>query len=373
MPLPYPGFARLRSIFVLFLTALTLTMPLSALPVYFGTYGPAIQLADLDPATGALSGLRVAAALSNPSFLTKSADGRFLYAVAEGRPGGLFAFAIEADGTLTALNQAPSEGGGPCDIALSPDGTKVAVANYGGGSAIIYRVRADGALGDKLAFFKHSHFTDVFPGRQKNAHAHGVTWSPDGRLLFVPDLGGDRVYLYAYDAASDSMAVNPAQAWLEMAPGAGPRHAQFSPDGRHFYVINELDNTVSAAAYDAAAGTVTLIESVSTLPPEGYDGPTKTAELALTPDGLTLYASNRGFETLAIFRRDPASGRLSPRGHVAVPAHPRHFALSPDARWVLSAGMEGNRVAVLAIDPATGALTPTEHGLDLKSPVCVRF
>ncbi len=363
----------LRRSSALLATLLTTAMSLSALPVYIGNYAPAIQVADFDPATGALTGMRDAVALTNASFLAKSADGRFLYAVAEGRPGGLFAFAIEADGGLTALNNAPSEGGGPCDIALSPDGKLVAAANYGGGSVIVYRVREDGSLGEKAGFFQHGHAADVFPGRQKNAHAHGVTWSPDGKLLFVPDLGGDRVYVYRRDAAAGTMEVNAAQPWLELPPGAGPRHAQFSPDARHFYVINELGNTVTVAAYDAAAGTLTIIETVTTLPPEGFVGPTKTAEIVVHPAGHTVYASNRGFETLALFARDAATGRLTPKGFVPVPAHPRHFALSPDARWLLAGGMDADRVAVFAVDPGTGALTPTEHGLELKKPVCVRF
>jgi len=348
-------------------------MSLSAIPVYIGSYGPAIQVADFDPATGALNGLRDAAALANASFLAKSADGRFLYAVAEGKPSGLFAYAIAADGSLTALNNAPSGGDSPCDIALSPDGKLVAAANYGGGSSIIYRVRADGALGEKAGFFKNTHFTDVFPDRQKNAHAHGVTWSPDGKLLFVPDLGGDRVYVYAHDAATDTMGINAAQPWLELPPGAGPRHAQFSPDARHFYIINELSNTVTVAAYDAPAGTLTIIETVTTLPSEGFAGPTKTAEIVVHPAGHTVYASNRGFETLALFARDAGTGRLTPKGFVPVPAHPRHFALSPDARWLVTGGMDADRVAVFAVDPETGALTATEHGLELRKPVCIRF
>ncbi len=358
-----------------FVTLLLPAMKLPGLPVYFGNYGPAIQMAEFDPATGALGAPRVAnagGAVANASFLAKSADGRFLYAVSESKAGGLHAFAIGADGQLTQLNQASSEGGGPCDIALSPDGKLVAAANYGGGSAIVYRVRADGALGERAGFFQHTHATNVFPGRQKAAHAHGVTWTPDGKVLLVPDLGGDRVYLYAADEAG-AMAVNAAQAWLEMPAGAGPRHAQFSPDGRHLYVVNELGNTVSVAGYDAAAGTFTIIETVRTLPPEGFAGATKTAEIVVHPAGHTVYASNRGFDTLAVFARDAASGRLTAKGHVPVPAHPRHFALSPDARWLISAGMDANRVAVFAVDPATGALTATEHGLELRKPVCVRF
>ena len=354
-------------------TLLLPAMPLSALPVYFGNYAPAIQLADFDPTSGTLSAPRDAAALSRASFLAKSADGRFLYAVAEGKPGGLHAYAIAAGGTLTALNSVSSVGAGPCDLALSPDGGLVAAANYGGGSVVAYRVQADGSLGEKVAFFQHTHAADRFPGRQKEPHAHGVTWSPDGRLLLVPDLGGDRVYLYSHDRSAATLAGNVGQPWLELPAGSGPRHAQFSPDGRHLYVVNELANTVSVAAYDASAGRLTLVQTVSTLPPEGFAGATKTAEIAVHPAGHTVYASNRGHDTLAVFGRDPGTGELSPRGHVAVPANPRHFALSPDARWLLSAGQDAGRVAVFAVDPGTGALTPTEQALATPKPVCVRF
>ncbi|MBC8012363.1 MAG: lactonase family protein [Burkholderiales bacterium] len=353
-------------------TLIASAMSLPALPVYFGNYAPAIQLADFDPATGALSAARDAASVAGASFLAKSTDGRFLYAVGEGKPGGLFAFSIGADGLLTQLNTMPSEGGGPCDIALSPDGKLVATSNYGGGSVIAYRVRADGALGEKVAFFQHAHASQAHPNRQKKPHAHGVTWSPDGKLLLVPDLGGDRVYSYSHDAATGTLEVNAAQPFIEMPAGSGPRHAIFSGDGRHFYVINELSNTVAACAYDDARGVIELIETFPTLPSD-FKGQSTTAELALSADGKTLYGSNRGHDSLALFTRDPITGRLVPRGHVNTPVQPRHFALSPDGKWLLAAGQSGNRVEVFAVDPSTGDLTPTTHALDMEKPVCVRF
>ena len=348
---------------------------LVALPVYFGNYAAAIQRADFDPATGRLSGARDAAPLGRASFLAKSPDGRFLHAVAEGGAGGLHAFAIAADasGELTALNSAASGVKGAADIAFSPDGALVAAANYGGGSTVVYRVEADGRLGERFAFFQHEHASGIVADRQQNPHAHGVTWSPDGRRLLVPDLGGDRVYLFFHDTEAGAMLPNPGRAWLELPPGSGPRHAQFSPDGRHLYVINELANTVTAATWDASGGGLEIVETVSTLPAEGFEGFTKTAELALTADGRTLYASNRGHDSLAVFSRDAASGRLTPRGHVKVPANPRHFALSPDGRWLLAAGQDAGRVEVFAVAPETGDLTPTGEGLATPKPVCVRF
>lgn len=359
--------------FIRFIPALLLSaMTASAHTLYLGNYADAIHAVDFDSANGRLGPDRVVAPIAHASFLERSADGRFLYAVAEGKPGVLAAFATGAGGALTQLNTRSSEGTGPCDIALSPDGRLIAVANYGGGSVIVHRVAADGSLDEKVAFFQHTHAAGAHPDRQKTPHAHGVTWSPDGRLLLVPDLGGDRVYSYAR-SADDSLAPNPGQPWLTLAPGAGPRHAQFSPDGRHVYVINELDNTVAVVAYDPAGAALSLIETVSTLPAGGFAGFTKTAEIAVRADGRFVYASNRGHDSLALFARDPASGRLTPRGHVAVPANPRHFAMSPDSRWLLSAGQDADAVRIYAIDTESGGLTPVGPDFATPKPVCINF
>ncbi len=355
------------------LTALLLTtMSTSAQTVFFGTYAKSIQSAAFDTSAGLLKLARDAAPVINASFLAKSPDGRFLYAVAEGREGTLHAFAIGADDSLTPLNTRPSEGPGACDIAVSPDGRLVAAANYNGGSMIVYALAADGSLGDKVAFFQNTHASQAHANRQKRSHAHGVTWSPDGRLLLVPDLGGDRVYIYARDPDTSTVTTNLVQPWLQLPPSSGPRHAQFSPDGQHLYIINELDNTVAVTAFDPIAATLTIIEIVTTLPAD-FTGETKTAEIAVHPAGHTVYASNRGHDSLALFTRDPSTGRLTARGHIAVPKSPRHFALSPDARWLLAAGQDADRVEIFAVSPADGSLTPHDAGLAIAKPVCVRF
>lgn len=348
-------------------------MPLAAQTVFLGTYSDAIQTASFDAATGRFGPARAAAPLAKASFLSKSADNRFLYAVAEGSPGALHAFAIGDDASLTPLNTRSSEGPGPCDIALSPDGRLVAAANYSGGSAVVYKVAADGSLGDKIAFFQNTHASNAHPNRQKKSHAHGVTWTADGTHLLVPDLGGDRVYLYARDLANDSLAAHAAQPWLELPAASGPRHAQFSPDDRHLYVINELANTVAVFAFTPAAEKpFELVEVVATLPAD-FTAQSTTAEIAIHPAGHTVYSSNRGHDSLALFARDAATGRLTARGHVSVPKNPRHFALSPDARWLLSAGQDADRVAVFAVSATDGSLTRQDADLEVVKPVCVRF
>ena len=369
MPTHPPCFGRFLAVFIMS----AMLSPLLALPVFFGTNGSAIQMADFDSATGRFGLPRPVAELSKATFLARSADGKFLYSVAENEGGSLHSFAVGADGTLTALNSRTSGGKGPCDVALSPDGKRVAAANYSGGSVVVYNRAEDGSLGEQAAFFQHTYASKAHPTRQDSAHAHGTTWSPDGRLLLVPDLGGGRIYLYACDADAGTINPNPTQAWLEMAVGAGPRHAQFSPDGRQLYIINELDNTLAVAAFDATAGTLKLIEAVNTLPASGFAGKTTTAEVAVHPNGRAVYGSNRGHDSLAVFARDQDTGRLTLTANVPVPAHPRHFALSPDSRWLLVAGRDADRVDVFAVDADTGALTPTGEFLATTKPMCVRF
>lgn len=348
-------------------------MPASAQTVFIGSYSPSIQAVPFDSTTGRFGPARPAAPLVNASWIAKSPDARVLYAVSESHAGSLHAYSIGADDSLTPLNTRPTEGRGPCDVAVSPDARLAAVANYSGGSVIVYALSpADGSLGDRVAFFQNTHASRAHPDRQKNPHAHGITWSPDGRLLLVPDLGGDRVYIYSRELGTEFVTTNLAQPWLELPPSSGPRHAQFSPDGKHLYIINELDNTLAAVAFDADAATFTIVQIVPTLPPE-FTGPTKTAEVVVHPAGHTVYTSNRGHDTLALFSRDPATGRLAARGHVPVPPGPRHFALSPDSRWLLSAGQDADRIEIFSVCPATGDLAAHDPGLSLPKPVCLRF
>ncbi len=341
---------------------------------YTNTTAKGIYAARFDPATGVLSEPTLAAEVGSPSFLAVTPDRRALYAVSEPTKA-LHAYALDAAaGTLTKLNDLPSGGGGPCDVAVDATGRTVAIANYGGGSTVAYRLNDDGSLAAQTSLDQHTHASEAHPNRQKKPHAHGVTFSPDNRLLVSPDLGGDRVYLYAHDAANSTLAPHAAQPWLEIAPGAGPRHAQFSPDGRQLYVINELDNTITVAAVDAAAGTLKTIQTIGTLPTD-FTGQSTTAEVAVSADGRFVYGSNRGHDSIAVYARDAADGTLTLRQIVSCGGeHPRHFALSPDGGWLLCANQDTDNITVFRIDPATGELTPSGHPpVALARPVCVRF
>jgi 6-phosphogluconolactonase len=369
----------LRSLLLGVIASLFFAMLSPAQTVFLGNNSDALRAADFDAVTGQLANERSVAPIAKASFLARSRDGQQLYAVNDAQGGTVHAFAVASDGALTVLNSRPSGGAGPCDVALSPDGRLLAVANYSGGSVSVFPVALPaGTIAESVAFFQLTHAANVFAGRQEKPHAHGVTWSPDGTRLFVPDLGGDRVYVYRRALSSDTLEPHPTQPWLELPPGSGPRHAAFSPDGAHLYVINELSNTV--AVFTSAPGPVAdgashfiLAQTIPTLP-AGFAGANTTAEIAVHPAGHTVYASNRGHDSLALFARDARAGLLTASGHVAVPAHPRHFALSPDARWLLVAGRDANAIAAFSVAPSTGALTLSASPIfSITRPLCVRF
>ncbi len=368
----FPRFTLVPALLCFAGSAATL-LPAAPRPVFFGGYAEQIHGASFDPESGVLGEARPLQALPRASFLARSADGHFLFAVSEVPEGSVHAYAIASDQTLSPINSRSSEGASPCSLALSPDGRLLAVANYNGGSVIVFPVDTAGRLGERVFFSSFSHASRAVIKRQQKPHAHDVVWSPDGARLFVCDLGGDRVYTFARDLASDSLAAHAPQPWLDLPPGTGPRHAAFSPDARHLYLVNELDNTVAVLDHDAGTGVLRLVEKVSTLPPEGHPGGSSTAELAVHPAGHSVYASNRGADTLTHFQRDPASGRLIAQNFVPVPAVPRHFSLSPDGGWLLSAGQKAGSVAVFAVDPGDGTLSPRGEPVPVPRPACVRF
>ena len=342
--------------------------------VYIGTYtrgeSEGIYRLELNSETGALVTQGVVAETENPSFLALHPTLPVVYAVGEMSEGGaVSAFAVDAEsGALSLLNAQSSEGPGPCHVAVSPDGTLVAVANYSGGNVALFPVNDDGSLAPATSVMQHE--GSSVHQRQQNPHAHSVNFSPDGRYLFAADLGIDKMMIYRVEG--DALSPNePPHA--ELAPGAGPRHFAFHPNGAFAYAVNELDNTVTAFSYDTENGALETIQSVGTLP-DDFDESNTTAEIRVHPSGRFLYASNRGHDSIAVFSVDAESGRLSPLGQTSTQGQtPRNFNLDPSGQWLLAANQASGSVVVFAIDAETGALTPSGHSLEAPTPVCVLF
>jgi 6-phosphogluconolactonase len=343
--------------------------------IYLGTYtrgaSRGIYSVRLNRATGALSEATVAAETGNPTYLAFSPDRRTLYAVRD-TASQAAAFAIDAGtGSLKSLSTAPSPAGiAPCHIAADRTGKTVVVANYHDPFVATLAVLADGSLGPPR-IIRHAG-RGHNPERQDMAHVHSANISPDNRYVLVCDLGLDKVFTYQLDAAGAKLTPA-ATPFAVTAPGAGPRHMVYADGGRRAYVINEIDSTIGAYTYDAAGGTLAVQQVISTLPAD-FTGKTKTAEIALHPNGKFLYGSNRGHDSIAVFAVAAGTGALTlveitPCGGVC----PRCFALSPDGAWLVCANQDSNNLTTFRVDPGTGRLTPVGKPVAVPEPVCVLF
>jgi 6-phosphogluconolactonase len=343
--------------------------------VFFGTYtrttSRGIYAARLDDDTGALTAPRLVAETPNPTWVVLSPDRRFLYAVHPSKAQAI-GFAVDAaDGALTPLPQSdPTPAGSPSHLAIDATGRVLLAANYGDGFVAALPIRPDGTLGPPT-ITQHTG-RSVNPTRQEKPHVHSVTLSPDNRFAIVCDLGLDRIFSYALDAAHARLT--PATPpFVATEPGSGPRHFKFSPDGRHAYAIAEMGATITAYDYDAAHGALTPRQTVSTVPPD-FTGLKWAAEVRVHPNGKFLYGSNRTHDSLAVFAIDHASGLLSLLEIVPCGGKtPRNLALSPDGRWLVCGHQDSEQLSVFRVDGTTGRLTRTSHTATVPMCVCVQF
>ena len=350
------------------------------LHVFIGTYtqrdSRGIYHFWFDLATGQASEPRLIAETQNPSFLAIHPRGRFLYACNEigtfqgEASGALSAFALDpATGDLIYLNQQPSKGGAPCHLVVDRAGRNVLVANYTGGNIACLPIGRSGRLEPPSVVIQHQG-RSVNPRRQEGPHAPSINLDAANRFAFAADLGLDQVLIYRYDSEKGSLTPNDPP-FVSVAPGSGPRHFAFHPTGRWAYVINELASTITAFRYHASEGRLDPIQTISTLPP-GFTGNTTTAEVQVHPSGRWVYGSNRGHDSIAIFRVDPDTGMLTAMGHQPTGGRtPRNFAVDPTGQYLLAANQATDNVTVFRIEE--GALRPTGTVIRVPVPVCVKF
>ncbi len=350
--------------------------------VYVGTYtrgdSDGIYVARFDDETGELGEPKLAAKAVNPSFLGVHPNGRFLYAVGEisnfggTKEGGVTAFSLDPkSGVLRELNAQSSGGAGPCHVSLDPKGTSAFVANYGGGSVASFPIAEDGSLGKRSSFHQHVG-SSVDPRRQKGPHGHSINVDATGRFAVAADLGLDKLLVYKVAAKSGALEPNDPPAFAT-PPGGGPRHFAFHPNGRFAYANLEMTREVEALHWDADSGTFERISVHSTLPKDA-EAAGSTAETRVHPSGRFVYVSNRGHDSVAVFRVNEKSGDLIPVGHVSTGGKtPRNFNLDPSGRWLIAANQNSGNVVVFSVDEKTGLPKPTGREIAVANPVCIRF
>ena len=361
--------------------------------VYVGTYtelirfgsgkilqgkGEGIYTYRMDQSSGALELVSKATGIANPSYLAIDSTRRFLYAVNElktyeNQPSGtISAFAVDSmTGKLEFLNKKLTRGTDPCHVLVDNNRKYVFVANFMSGSVCVLPVLRDGSLGEASDFIQHQG-SSVDPNRQRGPHAHSVTLDEANRFAFVPDLGLDKLMVYKFHPERGRLEPNEVP-WITMKPGAGPRHMAFHPSGKFAYLLNELDCTVAALSYDGVRGTFKELQIVPTLP-GGFHGESTCGDVQVSPSGEFVYASNRGHDSIVIYKIDQRTGELTHVGHASTQGKtPRHFGIDPTGKFLLAANQDSDTIVAFHIDPQTGTLLPTGQVTQVPTPVCVKF
>jgi 6-phosphogluconolactonase len=365
------------------MTAIRFTMATLVAPLafganylmYVGTYTNAkskgIYAFRFDTVTGQATPLGVAAETPNPSFVAIHPNRKYLYSVGEVQGGAVNAYSVDtATGKLKLLNTVGSKGAGPCHLNVDKTGRNLLVVNYGSGSSTVLPINGDGSLKEASSSIQHNGGSGVDASRQKGPHAHSVNLSPDNRFAMVADLGLDQVLVYKFDPGSGVIAPNDPP-FAKAPAGGGPRHFSFHPKGRQAYVINEMGNTITAFNYNAKKGVLKETQTIRTLP-DDFKGVSHTAEVVVHPSGKFVYGSNRGHDSIAVFR--VKGSKLAPVEITPTQGKtPRNFVVDPSGQFLLAENQGSDSIVIFKIDTKTGKLTPTGQKLEVGSPVCIRF
>lgn len=361
--------------------------------VYVGTYtekihfgsgevfegeGEGIHIYKMDPATGSWRPHDTAKGIKNPSYLAFHPNQRFLFAVNELKDykgqatGTLSSFAIEpTSGQLHFINKVPTHGTDPCQVTVDQTGKYALVANFSSGSVAVLPIREDGSLSEASAVIQHEG-SGLDPARQSGPHAHSVTLDASNRFAYVPDLGLDKVMIYGFDPNRGKLKSHD-QPWFQTKRGAGPRHFVFHPDKNFAYLINELDSTIVSLEHNRETGTLKEIQTVPALP-ESVAGESTCADIHVDPSGCYLFGSNRGHDSIVVYKIDNRSGNLTYVGHESTQGKtPRNFAVDPTGKFLFAANQDSNTVVHFSIDQQTGRLSPTGQITKAPTPVCVKI
>ena len=340
---------------------------------YVGTYTSAgsegIYRCELNLETGDLEMQKSFGGIENPSFVVLSPDKKNLYSVSEAGEKGSFVYALKVDENkdLMVINKQSSNGQGPCHVSVSADGKFVATATYGGGTTSLYQTNADGSL-IEASSVNINEGSGANMKRQSKPHAHSIKFSPYNHQVFSADLGTDQLDIYNLE---NGELKEGEQTFVKMAPGAGPRHLEFHPSKEVIYVINELNSTVSVVKL--VENNWEVVQDISTLP-EGFEGVSYCADIHISKDGKYLYGSNRGHNSIVVYKVNEKGDSLEFLRTVSVEGDwPRNFGITPDGNWLLVANQKSNDITVFKIDKKTGLPKFVGKKLEMPSPVCIEF
>ncbi len=339
--------------------------------VYIGTYtddsqSKGIYRCSFDSATGILGKATLAATAANPSFLARNSLSTVLYAASEVAQAEVISYRVLKDSLLEEADRISTGGSAACHVAVLPTGNLVFAANYGDGSVMSCPVSAEGMFERPAQTVRHTG-KSVEPDRQEGPHAHSVNIDSKGETLLVADLGTDSIVAYSMGKERGELTEIGSARGSAIA-GSGPRHLVFHPNGRVIYCLNELTSTVTIYEYTPGKA----LQAVQTVPglPQDFMGVSTAADIHISQSATFLYSSNRGHDSIAVFRID-ADCDLLPVGHISTGGkNPRNFTLVRDSPFLLAANQDSDNVVVFKIGD-DGIPVATGASISIPKPVCL--
>lgn len=333
-----------------------------------------IYVFEFNSKSGSLKQTGIIENITNPSFLTISPNGKFLYACTETRlsqEGSVSAFKVDsANGKLSFINKQPSGGENPVYLTVYKNNKFIINGNYTGGSVSVFTANENGSLNPYSQFIQFAD-SSINKLRQDKSHIHATVFSPEYDFIFFPDLGSDKIRVFKFDLSNSAPLLSTVYE-VRSIPGSGPRHFTFHPNKKLAYCIEELSGMISVYSYDN--GNLDSIQRVFS-----YSKTQDTygsADIHISPDGLFLYASNRWFDenTISIFSIDQNNGKLKLIGHQNTYGdHPRNFTIDPSGNFLLVANQVTGNIVVFKRDLNTGLLINTNIEIKIPNPSCLQM
>ncbi|WP_194766844.1 lactonase family protein [Tamlana sp. I1] len=351
-----------KYLILLVLAVFSTKMQAQNIPLYVGTYtnedAEGVYQLQFNTETGTLSQQKLAIKIDNPSFIEYSPDRKYLYSTNPTGEGFVSSYTVNEDGSLTLLTRVRSYGKLPCHIALNEAGNKAVVSNYLGGTVSIYSINKDGSLDDASQVFDQN-------SEKAKSHAHSAQFYKDD--LFVADLGRNSVFQYELKKGEYKLETD---AIVKTKDNPGPRHFTMTKDGEFMYIINELGSSVTSVKRNNSK--FKEIDFDSTLA-EDYKGKNASADIHLSKDEKFLYATNRGENAVAVFKRNLKKGTIEKIQNISVHGDwPRNFTIDPTGKFLIVANRRSNNLAVFKINQSTGELTFLQDH-KTPTPVCLLF
>jgi 6-phosphogluconolactonase len=344
--------------------------------MYVGCYtirsATGILVYSLNLETGIAKEIQRITELVHASFLVIDSQNCRLYAVSEqvsAEPsvsGEVYSFDIEETGKLRLINKQQTVGQAPCHLSLNHNKDRLVVVNYLSGTVVLYPIDDIGAIGSPLDVIQLTG-SSINPDRQASPHPHAVCFQANDDILFIPDLGQDKIISYRLndDCLSFMNEIN-------ICEGAGPRHFSIHPDCPYAYLINELDSSITIFNLNRNDGQLTTLQTIPCIP-ENYSGGNMAAEINIHPNGKFLYCSNRGHDSLSIFHINRDGTLIMVNSINTMIKTPRHFNITSDGSFLIVANQDADNLVRFKIDQETGELTDPELLAQAAEPVCINF